>query len=237
MGSKPLVPDGRMIYMRHNRMQFTRVTLVGVIALGLLTPAYAAIAAPVEIQRVQLSALVAPMPVSIPARFSTDALAQAALAANARRIAAAKAAAKVAAARAAVVARARQARLAKLRAARGRVFIAPSRSRSTHPFGTTLYSKWFAQQWGSYKYNWNSVQFGCLNALWSRESSWRTAAANGSSGAYGIPQALPGYKMSSHGTDWRTNPETQIKWGASYIAGRYGNPCAAWNHHQWYGWY
>src|SRR5690606_13516464 len=70
----------------------------------------------------------------------------------------------------------------------------------------------------------------CLTALWNRESGWRTNAYNASSGAYGIPQALPGSKMAAVGPDWRTNYETQIIWGLVYIDGRYGSPCAAWEH-------
>jgi hypothetical protein len=80
-------------------------------------------------------------------------------------------------------------------------------------------------------------QFGCLNKLWDKESGWNHKASNASSGAYGIPQALPGGKMSSAGSDWRTNPATQIKWGLGYIKGRYGTPCKAWSHSQSVGWY
>ena len=58
-----------------------------------------------------------------------------------------------------------------------------------------------------------------------------------SSGAYGIPQALPGSKMASAGSDWRTNPKTQIKWGLGYISGRYGDPCGAWSHFLRKNWY
>ena len=80
-------------------------------------------------------------------------------------------------------------------------------------------------------------QFPCLNKLWTKESNWRTTASNSSSGAYGIPQALPGSKMGSVADDWRTNPATQIKWGLGYIEGRYGSPCEAWSHSQSSGWY
>ncbi|SEG45643.1 hypothetical protein SAMN04489712_105315 [Thermomonospora echinospora] len=82
-----------------------------------------------------------------------------------------------------------------------------------------------------------STQFGCLVNLWQKESGWRHTAQNPTSGAYGIPQALPGSKMASAGADWRTNPRTQIKWGLGYIKGRYGNPCGAWSHSQRVGWY
>jgi hypothetical protein len=81
-----------------------------------------------------------------------------------------------------------------------------------------------------------SDQYGCLDSLWSKESGWRVYAAN-SSGAYGIPQALPGSKMASAGSDWRTNPATQIRWGLGYIASSYGSPCNAWSHSQAHNWY
>jgi uncharacterized protein YabE (DUF348 family) len=83
---------------------------------------------------------------------------------------------------------------------------------------------------------WGADQFSCLVSLWSKESGWRTDAAN-PSGAYGIPQALPGDKMASVGADWQTNPATQITWGLNYIAGVYGTPCAAWGHSQATNWY
>ncbi|GAA4156812.1 hypothetical protein GCM10022286_07660 [Gryllotalpicola daejeonensis] len=79
-------------------------------------------------------------------------------------------------------------------------------------------------------------QFNCLVSLWNRESGWNVHASN-PSGAYGIPQALPGSKMSSAGPDWQNNYETQIKWGMGYITGRYTNPCGAWGHSQSTGWY
>ena len=86
-------------------------------------------------------------------------------------------------------------------------------------------------------YGWGSEQFRCLDLLWTRESGWRADAYNASSGAYGIPQSLPGSKMASAGADWRTNAATQIDWGLSYIAARYGTPCAAWAHSEAYNWY
>jgi hypothetical protein len=80
-------------------------------------------------------------------------------------------------------------------------------------------------------------QFPCLNKLWDKESGWNHRASNSGSGAYGIPQALPGSKMGSVASDWRTNPATQIKWGLNYIEGRYDTPCKAWSHSQSTGWY
>lgn len=84
---------------------------------------------------------------------------------------------------------------------------------------------------------WGQDQYSCLVALWNKESGWRYNAANRSSGAYGIPQALPGRKMASAGSDWQTNPATQITWGLGYISGRYGSPCGAWKHSKSVGWY
>ena len=84
---------------------------------------------------------------------------------------------------------------------------------------------------------WGDDQFACLVSLWNAESGWRVNAGNQSSGAYGIPQALPGSKMASAGADWQTNPATQITWGLGYISGRYGTPCAAYAKHESSGWY
>ena len=86
-------------------------------------------------------------------------------------------------------------------------------------------------------YGWGDDQFGCLVSLWDRESGWNSQAYNESSGAFGIPQALPGSKMASAGDDWQTNAATQIAWGLGYIAGRYGSPCGAWSHSESVGWY
>jgi hypothetical protein len=86
-------------------------------------------------------------------------------------------------------------------------------------------------------YGWGGDQFGCLVDLWSKESGWNVYAQNPSSGAYGIPQALPGSKMATAGGDWATSASTQITWGLGYIAGRYGTPCGAWSHSVSVGWY
>lgn len=83
---------------------------------------------------------------------------------------------------------------------------------------------------------WGDDQFYCLVQMWDHESGWRTNAAN-PSGAYGIPQALPGSKMSTAGPNWQTDAATQITWGLGYIAGRYVNPCGAWSFWQAHGWY
>lgn len=86
-------------------------------------------------------------------------------------------------------------------------------------------------------YGWGEGEYNCLVLLWNRESGWRADAYNASSGAYGIPQSLPGSKMASAGDDWRTNAATQINWGLGYIDARYGSPCGAWEHSEGWNWY
>jgi hypothetical protein len=86
-------------------------------------------------------------------------------------------------------------------------------------------------------YGWGESQFSCLSNLWQKESGWSYTARNGSSGATGIPQALPGSKMASAGSDWATNATTQVKWGLDYIQRAYGSPCSAWSHSQSVNWY
>jgi hypothetical protein len=87
------------------------------------------------------------------------------------------------------------------------------------------------------KFGYGSSQFGCFDNIIMRESKWDINATNPSSGAYGIPQALPGSKMASEGSDWRTNPATQIIWGIKYMKDRYGSPCGAWGFKSSHGWY
>jgi hypothetical protein len=87
------------------------------------------------------------------------------------------------------------------------------------------------------QFGWSSSQFSCLQPLWALESGWNIYASNPSSGAYGIPQALPGSKMASAGPDWQSDAATQIRWGLTYIQGTYGSPCAAWSHDEADGWY
>ena len=86
-------------------------------------------------------------------------------------------------------------------------------------------------------YGYGLDQFPCLEKLWTKESGWNERSSNSSTGAYGIPQALPGSKMSVYGSDWQTNPITQIKWGLNYIKSRYSTPCGAWQHFLDTGWY
>jgi hypothetical protein len=88
-----------------------------------------------------------------------------------------------------------------------------------------------------HRFRWSHRQFRYLNRLWSRESGWNIHASNPYSGAYGIPQAVPGSKMASAGPHWRSDARTQIRWGMRYIRGRYGSPERAWAHEAHVGWY
>ena len=94
-----------------------------------------------------------------------------------------------------------------------------------------------ARQIMASKYGWGADQFRCYDKLVVSESNWRVDALNPSSGAYGIPQSLPADKMASAGSDWRTNPATQITWALGYIKQRYGSPCEAWSFKRGHGWY
>ncbi|MBO9524405.1 MAG: lytic transglycosylase domain-containing protein [Nocardioidaceae bacterium] len=87
------------------------------------------------------------------------------------------------------------------------------------------------------EYGLSSSEFDCVDNIWEHESRWNVHADNPHSSAYGIPQALPGSKMSSAGPDWENNAETQIRWGLGYIAKRYGTACSAWSFKQSHGWY
>ncbi len=103
--------------------------------------------------------------------------------------------------------------------------VAPSGEQSVAAF-----KSWAASRVGG-------EQFSCLEPLWEAESGWNHYAQNSSSGAYGIPQALPGEKMASAGSDWSSNGYTQMEWGLGYISERYGSPCGAWSAFQSQGWY
>ena len=160
------------------------------------------------------------------------ATAKAAAAKAAAKAAAAKAAAaKSAAAKAAAAKAAEQAASAKQAAAQA----APATQQDAvaTPSGSP---QQIAQQMLG-QFGWSSSQFSCLEPLWEHESGWQVTAENPSSGAYGIPQALPGSQMASAGPDWQTNAATQIKWGLTYIQDRYGSPCGAWAHEQADNWY
>ena len=86
-------------------------------------------------------------------------------------------------------------------------------------------------------FGWTWRQFKYLDSLWKADSSWNVSAENPSTGSFGIPQAVPGSKMSAAGVDWQTNAATQIRWGLGYISAAYGSPRSAWEHEVTYGWY
>ena len=166
-----------------------------------------------------------------------SAAAQAAVAkAAAQQAAAAKAAAaKAAAAKAAAQQAARQQAAAQQQATQQQAAqqTAAPQTAASAPSGSP---QQIAEQMLG-QFGWSSSQFSCLQPLWALESGWNVYASNPSSGAYGIPQALPGSKMASAGPDWQSDAATQIRWGLTYIQGNYGSPCAAWSHEQADGWY
>ena len=113
-----------------------------------------------------------------------------------------------------------------------------ARSQSLAAGNTPAAARATAQAMAASQYGWGADQFSCLNQLWQKESEWKYDAVNSNGGATGIPQALPGNKMATAGSDWATNATTQIAWGLGYIkASSYGTPCAAWAHSQANNWY
>ena len=116
-----------------------------------------------------------------------------------------------------------------------RIVTSRSGIRSTVSGSVAEYQSYAAEMCSSY--GWSQTDFECLVSLWNKESGWNPNAYNAFSGAYGIPQAMPGYKMASAGSDYQTNYKTQINWGLNYIKNRYGTPQNAWYHSQSTGWY
>ena len=149
--------------------------------------------------------------------------------AAAKAAAAKAAAAKAAAAKAAAAKSAQQAAARKAAAQRAQT----ARQAVTTPSGSPqqIAERMLGQ------FGWSSSQFSCLQPLWEHESGWSVTAENPTSGAYGIPQSLPGAQMASAGADWHSNAATQIRWGLTYIQGRYGSPCGAWAHEESDNWY
>ena len=125
--------------------------------------------------------------------------------------------------------------------ARPAVAVAPAASRPTAILDAAAMSQRRQAQRTAQKmiprFGWGKRQWTPLDKLWNRESGWNKYADNPSSGAYGIPQALPGNKMASAGKNWRSNATTQIRWGLRYIKAVYGRPRVAWDHELAYGWY
>jgi hypothetical protein len=164
----------------------------------------------------------------------------------ARAAARARAAAKAAAAKAAAARRAAAPKAAAAQAAAAQAAAVPAAAPSPTPSAAPVavqaapVTSGTAQQIAEQmlgQYGWSASQFSCLDPLWARESGWNVYAENPGSGAYGIPQAMPGSEMASAGPDWQTSAATQIRWGLSYIQSRYGSPCGAWAHEESTGWY
>jgi len=153
--------------------------------------------------------------------------------AAAAKAAEAKAAAKTAAERHAAAVKA----AAAAAAAANRQAAQPAQTTTTQSTATPSGSPEQIAQQMLGQFGWSASQFSCLQPLWYHESGWNVTAENPGSGAYGIPQALPGSQMASAGPDWQTNAATQIKWGLTYIQSRYGSPCGAWAHEQADNWY
>lgn len=112
-----------------------------------------------------------------------------------------------------------------------------SRAGTRVPYASPAFNKRFAACYMQRVYNWGSQEYVCLVTLWNHESGWRVNAHNRASGAHGIPQSLPGSKMASVGSNWYSNPFTQIRWGLKYIKHRYGTPCIAWRVWKRQKWY
>jgi hypothetical protein len=174
----------------------------------------------------------APMPISaervVTSIQTTDAKAAVAVHAAQRRAARHRAAVRAAARRAAAARAAQRAAAARAAAARQQTATPAPAAPSGSPQQIAM------SMLGSY--GWPAGQFSCLDPLWAHESDWNVHASN-PSGAYGIPQAMPGSKMATAGPAWESDAATQIRWGLDYIQGTYGSPCAAWEHEEADGWY
>jgi hypothetical protein len=188
----------------------------------------------------------APLAAVLEAQKAAAAKAAAAKAAAAKKAAAEKAAKaaaakkKAAAARAAAAKKAAAARAAKAAAAKRAAAAAAAKKKaaSALPAGCSQYS-------GNQRiacsllpsFGFSVSEMSALVPMWNNESNWNENAENAGSGAYGIPQALPGSKMASAGSDWQTSARTQIKWGLGYIKSTYGTPSQAWSFWQANNWY
>lgn len=94
----------------------------------------------------------------------------------------------------------------------------------TPPAVTGSLTDWMAQAGIS------SADYGYVSYIVSHESGGSYTATNAGSGAYGLCQSLPAYKMASEGADWQTNPITQLRWCNSYAISRYGSWASAYSH-------
>ena len=177
---------------------------------------------------------------SLTARTKAETTTVQAAVAEVDRVAAEKAAAEAAAAeaaRAAAAAQAAQAAKEAKAAQAAAAAAAPQAASSSSGDNSPAGARATASAMASSQYGWGSGEFSCLSQLWEKESGWNYKSYNSSSGATGIPQALPGSKMASAGSDWASNAATQISWGLGYIKSAYGTPCSAWAHSESFGYY
>ncbi len=176
---------------------------------------------------------------------TTSGAIDAAVAAEQERIAAEKAAAEKAAAEKAAAEKAAAEKAAAEKAAAEKKAAekkaaeqkAAEKAPATPKGGNRAANKELGRHLAATLYGWTGEQFTCYDNIIMRESLWDQYADNPNSSAYGIPQALPGKKMASEGADWKTNPETQIRWGLKYVKERFGTPCKAWAFKRANGWY
>ncbi len=201
--------------------------LVGATTLGVTTTAFGSVDRPTV-----TGPAVAPEMVNLAAARTAAAADHRLAIAKAKHVAKVKAAKKKAAKKKAAKLRAEKREAARAAAARKAAAERATRAAAAVRPGT---NRALGKQMAAAR-GWGDAQFVCLDKLWTRESGWSQRAAN-SSGAYGIPQALPGSKMASAGSDWATNPKTQITWGLNYVGQRYGTPCGAWSAFLAKGWY
>lgn len=114
---------------------------------------------------------------------------------------------------------------------------APASADATAPGGTVAKNMAIARVL-CLAYGWSTgAQWNALVALWTQESSWSNTARNPSSGAYGIPQALPPTKMPKIALPPINSAGAQITWGLAYIKSTYGDPVHAEQHEKAFNWY
>lgn len=113
----------------------------------------------------------------------------------------------------------------------GDIYSGGSNSSGKNPKPTGSHQNWMKQA------GFSPSEYAAIDYIVNHESSWNPQAVNPSSGAYGLPQSLPASKLASAGSDWRTNPITQLKWMRNYVNERYGGANGAlafWKRNHWY---
>ncbi|MDT2645879.1 tape measure protein [Enterococcus dongliensis] len=113
----------------------------------------------------------------------------------------------------------------------GDIYHGNSNSGGTNVKPTGGHQNWMKQA------GFSPSEYAAIDYIVNHESSWNPQAVNPGSGAYGLPQSLPASKLASAGSDWRTNPITQLKWMRNYVNERYGGANGAlnfWRANHWY---